>query len=102
MLFVDNEGTKFSLLRGLSENHVVDFFAEKFVEAEATIHAFTWLARVPSSCSIANPPSRGVTSCKLLEGALDVSADVRIQMLGLVEQLKKLGEKGCVPTPRAK
>jgi len=38
----------------------------------------------------------------LLEGALDVSADVRIQMLGLVEQLKKLGEKGCLPTPRAK
>jgi hypothetical protein len=41
VLFVDNEGTKFSLPRGLSENKVVDFFAEKFVEAEAAIHAFT-------------------------------------------------------------
>ena len=41
VLFVDNEGTKFSLLRGLSENKVVDFIAEKFVGAEAAIHAFT-------------------------------------------------------------
>ena len=40
MLFVDNEGTKFSLPRGLSENKVVDCFADKFVEAEAAIHAF--------------------------------------------------------------
>ena len=44
ILFVDNEGAKFSLLRGLSDNLVFDFFGEQFVELEASMHAFTWLA----------------------------------------------------------
>ena len=44
ILFVDNEGTKCSLLRGPFDNLVVIFLAEHFVELEASMHAFTWLA----------------------------------------------------------
>ena len=44
ILFVDNEGAKFSLRRSLSDNLVVDFLGEQFVEFEASMHAFTWLA----------------------------------------------------------
>ena len=47
LIFVDNEGTKFSLLRGVSDNPIVDFLAEAFAKAETMVHAFTWLARVP-------------------------------------------------------
>ena len=32
VLFVDNEGTKFSLLKGLSDNECVDNMAELFAE----------------------------------------------------------------------
>ena len=46
ILFVDYEGANFSLLRGLSDNLVVDFWGEQFVELEASMHAFTWLASV--------------------------------------------------------
>ena len=81
ILFVDNEATKFSLLRGSSDNSVVDFLAEQFVEMEALVHTFTWLARVPSSCNIADAPSRGDVSSCLLHGA-DGSAGVEVAEIG--------------------
>lgn len=99
ILFVDNEGTKFSLLRGLSDNTTVDFLAEQFVQLEASYHAYTWLARVPSSCNIADPPSRGDTSGLLLQGATNVSADAEIILKDLVRQLLEVGRSGCVPIP---
>ena len=92
MLFVDNEGTKFSLLRGPSDNTVVDFLAEKMVELEASVHAFTWLARVPSSCSVADAPSGGRINGELLRNGVDVSANVkRILDSWVTTQLMSLG-----------
>ena len=85
MLFVDNEGTKFSLLRGPSDNTVVDFLAEKMVELEASVHAFTWLARVPSSCSVADAPSGGRINGELLRNGVD-----------------EFGKDGRTPIPLAK
>jgi len=102
LLFVDNEGTKFSLLRGVSENSVMDFLAEKFVELEAVTHTFTWLARVPSGCNVADAPSRGDVSAALLNNALDVSADAERLLLDLVSQLSEMGKIGCAPNPTGK
>jgi hypothetical protein len=48
LIFVDNEGTKFSLFKGSSENATVDLLAGYFAEIEASVHIFAWLARVPS------------------------------------------------------
>ena len=101
-MFVDNEGTKFSLLRGPSDNLVVDFLAEHFVELEASMHAFTWLARVPSSCNVADAPSRGDTSGELHCNATGVSAEANVIFMDLVSQLEKLGKSGCAPFPCVK
>ena len=65
VLFVDNEGTKFSLLKGLSDNPCVDAMAECFATLECNIHSMIWIARVPSSSNVADPPSRGITKCSL-------------------------------------
>ncbi|CAL1145137.1 unnamed protein product [Cladocopium goreaui] len=62
ILFVDNEGSKFSLLRGSSDNSVVDKLAGFFAEHEASVHAVTWLARVPSKSNLADHPSRNDVS----------------------------------------
>ena len=101
LLFVDNQGTRFSLLRGVSENSVVDFLAEN-VELEAVTHTFTWLARVPSSCNVADAPSRGDVSAALLNNALDVRVDAERLLLDLVSQLSEMGKIGCAPNPTAK
>ena len=58
-MFVDNEGVKFSLIRGLSDNPVVDFFAEQFAKLESLNHLYLWFSRVASKCNISDEPSRG-------------------------------------------
>ena len=60
-LYVDNEGTKFSLMKGSSENLTVDAMTQVFVEVETHVKTTCWL----SSCSnIADEPSRG--DCRIL------------------------------------
>ena len=87
------------MLRGVSNNLVVDSFAENFVETESLIHTFTWFSRVTSTCNVADHPSRGVTSIELLRNACNVSDVAKVVMDGLVAQLSTLGEKGCAPSP---
>ena len=48
-LYVDNEGTRFSLMQGSSENPTVD----------AMVKRMGWLARVSSYSNLADAPSRG-------------------------------------------
>ena len=71
ILFVDNEGTKFSLLRGVSDNACVDMMAEAFAKLENQLHAMIWIARVPSKSNVADPPSKGLTDIPF--NAIDVS-----------------------------
>ena len=102
LIFVDNEGTKFSLLRGISDNAVVDFLAEIFAKAETKVHAFTWLARVPSSCNIADNPSRGITNKLVSAGAADVSAKALEITNWILSQLNERGEEGLRSNPKRK
>lgn len=74
LLFVDNEGTKFSLLKGFNENVIVDKLAELFVCLESELHSYTWLCRVPSLSNVADAPSRGDLTWVTQHGSVDVSS----------------------------
>ena len=91
MIFVDNEGTKFSLLKGSSDNSTVDLLAGLFAEMESNIHSFTWLARVPSKSNIADPPSRNDVSAEIFQRTKNVSADAFSLLNGIVTRITENG-----------
>eukprot|EP00435_Cladocopium_sp_Y103_P067672 s1151_g30.t1 len=95
VLFVDNEGSKFALLKGLSENTCVDLLAEFFVAVECDIHSTLWIGRVPSKSNVADPPSRGVVDTKLLAEGMNVSKLAEAVLKDLSTQMEKLGEKAA-------
>ena len=96
-LYVDNEGTKISLMKGYSENHVVDVMAQIFAEVETHVRTLCWLARVSSYSNIADVPSRG--DCSLLRQLKfqDVSLETAQCLDNICTAMKaKLGrEAGC-------
>ena len=63
-LFVDNEGSKFSLISGTSENSTVADLVRQFTAFELKQHCFLWVSRVPSYSNIADSPSRNESECK--------------------------------------
>jgi hypothetical protein len=99
VLFVDNEGTKFSLLKGLSDNACVDSMAELFAELECAEHVTAWIARVPSKSNVADPPSRGVVEGTSLIHAVDVSATALAFLKVILSQLSKMGETAARHIP---
>ena len=56
LLYVDNEGTKFSLMKGMSENLVVAAMAQVFAELETHVHTLCWISRVSSFSNVADAP----------------------------------------------
>jgi hypothetical protein len=93
-LYVDNEGTKFSLMKGLSENATVDLMAQIF--AETKIHAGTlcWISRVGSFSNIADAPSRGDTEVLLKLGFTDVSNDALKCLVALCNSVdQRMGKR---------
>ena len=59
IIFVDNEGTKFSMLKARSDICVVDALVEQFAIFESKSQVLTWIDRVASKSNIADKPSRG-------------------------------------------
>ena len=102
LIFVDNEGTKFALLKGSSDNNVVDCLAGFFAELEAGVHAFTWLARVPSKSNIADPPSRNDIGSKFFQDATNVSTRAAELLQTLVTSLKEVGVSDIVTSQSSK
>lgn len=94
VLFVDNEGTKFSLLKGTPDNETVDLLAGFFTEFEAGVHTYSLLARVPSKCNIADPPSRNDLSMPFFDGAEDVTKDACAISNELISKILQIGERG--------
>ena len=80
---MDNEGTKFCMMKGASENGTVDIICAVFAEIEAMFESKCWLARVPSKSNIADKPSRGDVQELIASGFSDEteSANVAIQRL---------------------
>jgi len=92
VLFVDDEGTKFALLKGLSDNLCVDAMAEKFACLESELHTLIWIARVPSKSNVADPPSRGAISNPVLANATDMSSVALELLTGIITQIFNVGE----------
>lgn len=91
-VFVDNEGSKFALLRGAAENAVVDHLAELFVSWEANSNAATWISRVASASNIADEPSRGQHNHPLLKAAVNVSDLAEAKLHVALQSLVKWGK----------
>lgn len=92
-LFVDNEGTKFSLMKGSSENDRVDCLSRIFAEKESDSNCLCWLSRVSSHSNLADLPSRGKTDELRQLGFSDVStkAATILETL-LASMVEKMGE----------
>ena len=99
-LYVDNEGTKFSLIKGCSPNAVVDLLAQHFAECESVRHCLCWLSRVASYSNLADMPSRG--DCKLVSklGGIDVSCEAVVSLAKILAAIKlKLGHETAAENP---
>lgn len=104
-LYVDNEGTKFSLIRGRSDNSVVDAIAHVFAEIEAATSTLCWISRVSSYSNLADDPSRGDPTLLLQLGFEDVSTkaceSLRALMLSVEKQLGKMADNNSPSVKRA-
>ena len=100
-LYVDNEGTKFCLIRGKSDNSVVDCIAEIFTEIETHVRTNCWISRVSSFSNIADGPSRGDFQSVKELGFKDVSnAAVNCLKSLFVSVVTKMGRAADTNVPR--
>ena len=99
-LYVDNEGTKFCLIRGKSDNTVVDTISGIFAEIETHVRTICWISRVSSYSNIADGPSRGDNSEVRRLGYNDVSKQAESCLSSLCMSVKnKLGKKADMKLP---
>jgi len=97
-LYVDNEGTKFCMMKGSSENETVEVLCGIFAELEILVEKKCWLARVPSHSNTADKPSGGISHDLLATGFLDEMENVIIAVKRLFAFMrKKLGKRAeCI------
>lgn len=76
--YVDNEGTKFCLIRGKSDNQVVDAIAGIFAEIETHVRTVCWISKVSSFSNIADGHSRGNVQIAKRLGFTDVSKEAGV------------------------
>ena len=60
VFFIDNEASRFCILKGYSKNDVISKMVHSLASHEERVGCFTWFARVPSEANIADAPSRDV------------------------------------------
>jgi len=72
----------------------LDLLAGFFTEFEAGAHTYSLLARVPSKCNIADPPSRNDLSMPFFDGAEDVTKDACAISNELISKILQIGERG--------
>ena len=90
--FVDNEGAKFALVRGLSENKVVDFLTELFAKTESELQALFWVARVPSKSNVADEPSRGLPISFHIDNLTNDDQDAKLILDELAREISTWGD----------
>ena len=102
-LYVDNEGRKFCLIRGKSDNLVVDTISGIFAEIETHVRTTCWISRVSSYSNIADGPSRGDLSDMKRLGFTDVSKHAETCLKSLCLSVKsKLGKMADKQSPKRK
>ena len=60
VFFIDNEASRFCILKGYSKNDAISKMVHSLASHEESVGCFTWFARVPSEANIADAPSRDV------------------------------------------
>ena len=60
VFFIDNEASRFCILKGYSKNDTISKMVHSLASREERVGCFTWFARVPSEANIADAPSRDV------------------------------------------
>lgn len=87
VLYMDNEGARFSLIKGCSAAWSVTKICHVFAVLCEENTTLPWCARVPSCSNVADHPSRCVGS-PLLPGHLEVvTSDVRGKFAELVDSI---------------
>ena len=94
LMFVDNEGTKFSMVKGFSENVCVCNLVQKFALHESEAHILSWISRVPSHSNVADGPSRNDVDLLVHLQASNDSDDASALMVQLVNSCG-VGGNGC-------
>lgn len=93
-MFVDNEGAKFALIKGVSENECVSFLCQCFADTEYKFSLSCWISRVPSFSNLADEPSRNDCDRLSLLGFRDVSADALVVLNAvLAVVISKMGRR---------
>ena len=88
-LFSDNEGTKFCLLRGVSDNACVNMSTQIFARHGMNSKALTWISR-----AIADGPSRNDCSFVSSKQAFDKSEDAKPILIDFITQ-SEVGDGLC-------
>ena len=57
--YVDNEGARYSTIKGSSPSRSSAWLIHAFWETEVMNESRSWLSRVPTECNIGDGPSRG-------------------------------------------
>ena len=100
-LYVDYEGTKFSLIKGSSENPTVDAIAQVFIEVETHVRSVCWLARVSSFSNVADAPSRGDNKILDSLGFTNFLESASKCLMSLCASIKeKLGKRAGCDSPK--
>lgn len=91
-LHVDNEGTKFAMIKCFSTNECVDCLVRIFAEKEVESRCNCWISRVSSFSNIADKPSRGDCSQLRMLRAKDVSEYAQTMLARIFSAMKfKMG-----------
>ena len=56
--YVDNEGARFSAIKGSTPSRESAWLVQAFWEAEIANRSKSWISRVPTCCNIGDGPSR--------------------------------------------
>ena len=87
-IFVDNEGTKFAMLKGASDNLAVSYLVQCFAVLELEVFTCVWISRVPSYSNIADGPSRNDLSLVAKRNSLCRSSEAACMSKDLVNDFK--------------
>ena len=85
IIWTDNEGCRFGLIKDRSKSHTMDTLIRSFAAAEDANPSHTWICRVPSYSNIADGPSRGKP-----EEALRISGAAACQSFPWIRQAFEL------------
>jgi len=87
LFFVDNEGARFSLIKGYSRSQVISCMCSLHTALLDDLFALPWYSRVPSISNIVDSSPRGIPHSLLLECKRFDSAQLHLLLEQFVEKV---------------